>query len=85
MTGLARGYRFDPLDRGVLFGRTRNELITIGTGALVWLISTVLRTATLASLVFLAVTVVVSLAPAGHGGVVDRGDSCVGTRFRVAS
>jgi hypothetical protein len=65
-----RVYRFDPLDRAVLFGRTRNELIAIAVGGTAWLASTITRAAPLPGLVVLAGCVAVSLAPAGRGSVV---------------
>jgi hypothetical protein len=63
-------YRFDLLDRGVLFGRTRNELVVIAVGGTVWLASTITRTAPVPGLAVLAVCLAVSLAPAGRGSVV---------------
>lgn len=65
-----RVYRFDPLDRAVLFGRTRNELIAIAVGGTAWLASTITRAAPLPGLVVLSACVAVSLAPVGRGSVV---------------
>lgn len=66
----ARVFRFDLLDRGVLFGRTRNELLVIAFGGCAWLATTVTRTGPLPGLALLAICLVVSFAPAGRGSVV---------------